>query len=750
MSATKKEDNQFLNETKLLVRNDRTPKKNKALEKLNTNVSPVDDETTLAFKKENSLRLLNDRIAQRADNPTGDFITKSYYDPERDELLKEYNSQYPSSFEYTDEHGNKRYRKFLLPEFDVELDNTIPVPPKRSYIKRETDDVLRRLKSNKDYLERVIENEDKLKNSPQLTLIQKAKIGVLLYNIERRKAFLLKEIAEDELKFNALQRRADLERQEQNDIERQNAIIRENNKAKVKEYGNTLNLMNKGKMNTEQQPNETDEEYLNRLRRNAEIEVPTEQVEDMKFITNQRFRKNMKTLLRNDVLIEQVMNSLTNTEKNDINKRMPLFKTEFEKNFGVNNKLLDITDILNFIKKFFENILPKSESRSENTQYEEEKAEFPDEADRERLERGRRLFENRQRRRARRNEEEEKEGEREPEFYDANEPIEEPEFYDANEPIQEPEDERDFIRRLNEHLEEPEFYDTNEFIDEPIAQRIHEEEQPIHVNAAQLPVNNENKEPFVYNFGGMPIYIFIVRRQQRNVTYKILTSESGHIGSYRETKQNDGDFNHMLFQQLFRDFHVSSPSLLAQAIVRRNPNCLLNYEDCILPASNRRGLIGYGIKSDIKNRKYGQLGRYKVNLQSLYHKNFFKLYTQNGDKVGKRGVYVSDLFVRLICQLVEGKKPSQEDISLLPVNELHLFNWTIQTCGLKSKHSPASLKYTVNELKSRLQLLEGEVAVGNNNSEILKEIVNILYHLKDFGVITPKKIKEYLSQFELY
>ena len=168
----------------------------------------------------------------------------------------------------------------------------------------------------------------------------------------------------------------------------------------------------------------------------------------------------------------------------------------------------------------------------------------------------------------------------------------------------------------------------------------------------------------------------------------------------------------------------------------------MNYEDCILPASNRRGLIGYGIKSDIKNQKYGQLGRYRVNLQSLYHKNFFKLYTANGDKVGKRGTIVSDLFVRLILQLVEGKIPSQEDISLLSANELHLFNWAIHVCGLKSKTSPASLKYTVNELKNRLKILEGEISVGNNNPEILKEIINIL-----FG---PKKIKQYLSQFEIY
>jgi beta-lactamase class D len=79
MSATKQADNLFLNETKLLVRNDRTKKRNNALNNLNNNTTSIDDDITLAKKKENSLWLLNDRIAQRAENPAGDFITKSYY-----------------------------------------------------------------------------------------------------------------------------------------------------------------------------------------------------------------------------------------------------------------------------------------------------------------------------------------------------------------------------------------------------------------------------------------------------------------------------------------------------------------------------------------------------------------------------------------------------------------------------------------------------------------------------------------------
>ena len=69
---------------------------------------------------------------------------------------------------------------------------------------------------------------------------------------------------------------------------------------------------------------------------------------------------------------------------------------------------------------------------------------------------------------------------------------------------------------------------------------------------------------------------------------------------------------------------------------------------------------------------------------------------------------------------------------------------------MKSQHSGASINRTVYDLKQRLQLLEGEINIGNNNPKILQESINILHQLKDFNVITKKKIKEYLSQFEIY
>ena len=570
MSATKKADNQFLAETRLLVRNDRTPKRNKALDTLTFNFEPIDDNITLANKKENSLRLLNDRIGQRTENPTGDFITNSNYDPERDELLKEYNSQYPSSFEYTDEEGNKKYRKFLLPEFDVDFDETVIEPASNpQYISHQTNQVLKRLNQRQEELAEVTRRETELKDSPQPTFLHKAKIGILLHNIERKKAYILREIADEQLRFDALQRRRDLVNQEQKDVERQNAVIRENNKSKIKAYADTLQLLNKGKMNTEQQANETDEEYLNRLRRNAEVEVPNEQLQDMKFSINQKFRKNMKSLLKNDVLIEQVMNSLSDTDKNNINKRMPLFKTEFEKTFGVNNKLIEIPDVLSFIRKFLEvNIMKESVKEDEEAgfhdspiyeeEYEDARHGFEEVEDN--IRRRRNEMEQEQ---AELDDEPQHGFEEQPEIYD---PVEEEQFYDAVEPIHQDKPKTRFRR--------PHLIKRNK------TGTPNKNSKPTPASPYPTLEGTYDTEPFRFQYNGNTFYFYVAEKPNNvSTTYKILISESGEKGSFVELRAKTFNENQVvrdIYKNLLSYFEANTPRNLAKKLLKISLRVIFN------------------------------------------------------------------------------------------------------------------------------------------------------------------------------
>ena len=110
-------------------------------------------------------------------------------------------------------------------------------------------------------------------------------------NIDEKKEEIKQDLKRERLIFENAMRRKDHIVQEQKEIEKNNSIIKQNNEGKVKSYKDTLNVLNKGQFSTEQLPNETDDEYLRRLRNNAEIEVPKEQYEDMAFLINQKFRK---------------------------------------------------------------------------------------------------------------------------------------------------------------------------------------------------------------------------------------------------------------------------------------------------------------------------------------------------------------------------------------------------------------------------------------------------------------------------
>ena len=132
------------------------------------------------------------------------------------------------------------------------------------------------------------------------------------------------------------------------------------NKEKIRAYQETLNIMNKGVFKEEKRYDETEQEFLNRLQDNAEVE----NIDDQKFEANefQRriFKDNLKHLVRDESIIEQVANELkTDGEqeeiriKLDINKKFPLFKTAFTEIYGVNNRSIKAGDIIEFIHKFF-------------------------------------------------------------------------------------------------------------------------------------------------------------------------------------------------------------------------------------------------------------------------------------------------------------------------------------------------------------------------------------------------------------
>ena len=133
--------------------------------------------------------------------------------------------------------------------------------------------------------------------------------------------------------------------------------IKNLNEKKIQSYKETLKALNTGGMNTEKISGETEEDYLERLRLNAEMDTPDQVEFEAIEYTRTKFKENMKELFRNESLIESVANQLkqTDTELEDkimVNKKFPVFKREFIDTFGKNNKEITASDVIEFIQSF--------------------------------------------------------------------------------------------------------------------------------------------------------------------------------------------------------------------------------------------------------------------------------------------------------------------------------------------------------------------------------------------------------------
>lgn len=135
------------------------------------------------------------------------------------------------------------------------------------------------------------------------------------------------------------------------------AKVKKINSERVKNYQETLNLMNRGAFQQDQMPNESEEDYIGRLQANAEKEYIDETKFEAELDNNRRFKQALKNIIRDDVIIEQVTNIIGSNvkglnTKTEILKRLPLFRKKFIELYGINNKSIDKNDIINFINAF--------------------------------------------------------------------------------------------------------------------------------------------------------------------------------------------------------------------------------------------------------------------------------------------------------------------------------------------------------------------------------------------------------------
>ena len=137
-----------------------------------------------------------------------------------------------------------------------------------------------------------------------------------------------------------------------NIVEEHNALIlakKQRNIEAIKQYQHQLNLLNSGAFRMEKAVNETEEDYLERLRQNAEEVIPEQQLEQAENKILIEFRKLIQEITKDAVKIDQISNSLSPEDKYQLIKIWKLVKERYNRAYGLTNKGVDAETIIAFL-----------------------------------------------------------------------------------------------------------------------------------------------------------------------------------------------------------------------------------------------------------------------------------------------------------------------------------------------------------------------------------------------------------------
>jgi len=117
---------------------------------------------------------------------------------------------------------------------------------------------------------------------------------------------------------------------------------------------------------------------------------------------------------------------------------------------------------------------------------------------------------------------------------------------------------------------------------------------------------------------------------------------------------------------------------------------------------------------------------------------------------GMPDVRVSEDMVYILMKIINGGTPSMTELKALSEDEKTIYDAIIMKAKLH-KEMPntyeQSIQSSINKLKKRLELCEGEWKAGNDNTLIKKELNSIIRQLTELKAISEVDGRKYLKQF---
>ena len=541
--------------------------------------------------------------------------------------------------------------------------------------------------------------------------------------------------------------------------------------------------MNNGEISLEQQQGESEQDYLKRLADVALIEEDPTRA--FLYNTNQ-FKKNLKTLIKSEWKIENLVKSFSNDDQFLLNKTFAGFKKHFNNLYGPGNKDLEVEEYVNIIREYIDSeatsLVKKAGTRGEKegeekgepsrllkryvkSSYDDEEKSKADEP-------------------AREIEEETKANEPDEVFVDlfdessASAPAPAPAPATAPAPAPAP-------------ATAPPVDASSVIYGEVILPKQYK----------YLEISKRGKIlEFKNNYNQNYIYFKIGPKADGNKIYYSYNNDKLGLGNEIDPNKDIENYGYIRkhngvlpdLRRLLRDarFNIwdKDVELLKDRIIEISgnktlvPSSFITFFDSFTSGSGLTGKLGKSKKSKTTGKPTGkalqglkkpekpqkpkkqlvvqkgasikevpyrcEFGKSVILLNKLYYNNILSVKDSKGINIqGIPNSKVDDKFVNIIMKICNNEDFNNKDILDLTDKDAILFSVLMNKSGLKKKYNIDNTK-SIKALKDRLALVEGQMLAGNTNDEIKTELYDIVFKLAQLGATSLSVARKYFKDTE--
>jgi len=693
---TKQYLRQSKNDNKLLLQNQRKPSTNFIRVSLPPSgyLSSINNKLLNYSKTDNELLLQNQNIGL-VSNPSEIPLKVTEADQE---LLRTYVDNLPQNYEYQSEDGSTKYKKYqygseppdlekVNPSYEEDLQSLDIIEKERnkqlSDLQNEYNDVVKQFKDNNN-------TQTVYKKQYEKGKLNDAQYEKVSFQTEDKQSQLQNKEKQLSDEIKKVSKEFDIKIKEFDDVKKEVSDVKSRNLAKANAYQEELNVFNKGAVSTSKEPYETEQDYVERLHQTVQQPIPENELSNARQYVSKLFKDRMKDLIKPDVVIEQVANSIDPASSDSVSNKQRLLnnwayiKTKFLNTYGFNPPNMSAQEILDF----FDFISSSSNVESINVEGIAPPSEKPQPT---------------------------------------------------------------VTGVMSSNIKNVSFRP-----DVSNAQYLAyvSDEPKIAFVIGRNPKDPSKDSLFYQVVGGRLGYY-----QWKNATAERISAKEhictvlGITTSELDKKFAQGEKN--IIEKLNKDgINSLDISINAMTPVKRvfletptKAEAVLlgkrkNEEPDVFQDTEGSGL---GVNAD-DFPKFVRFGSVLLELRKLHHHN--QLVIKDHRKCAIYGfptVKVSDTFSNIIINMVHKSSPSFSDLSRLSSHEKELYDVLIALSGLKKKIYNTH-DSTISTLKKRLNLLESEIEIGNNNPQIYHEIRKILFKLHHLKVISMKQVQSHLKQ----